>query len=64
VVATRGREPRSVSKKMLSAKELDALNRISPGGLRYPPGGARTELRVATTRPKPRGQNKPDEGGT
>jgi hypothetical protein len=44
-------EASSVKKKP-SAKELDVLNRISPGSLRYPPGGARTELRVATTKQK------------
>ena len=60
-----------MSRKKLSAKELDALNCVAPGSLRYPPGGARTELRVAkpaklaseAAKPKLQGQNRANKGG-
>jgi hypothetical protein len=51
-----------MSRRKLSKADYKAFNRATPVGVRYPPGGGRTEMRVATTKPKLR-RKRNNEGG-
>ena len=44
------------------ARDVAALNRAAPVGVRYPPGVGRAELRVPSKKQRPRQRKKNNEG--
>ena len=53
-----------MSRRKLSKADYKTFNRATPVGVRYPPGGGRTEMRMVVAKPKPRRRRGNDEGGT
>jgi hypothetical protein len=51
-----------MSRRKLSKADYKALNRDTPIGVRYPPGGGRAELRVPNKRQRRR-RKRDNEGG-
>ena len=51
-----------MSRRKLSKADYKAFNRATPVGVRYPPGGGRTEFRMFGAKYPRRWRKKPDEG--